>query len=203
MEQPEGFREGNYKVCLHQRSVYGLKQAGRDWYLTLSSFLEETGFSRSKNDYCSSTSNVGNELCYFLVWVDDIIIGCKSKGRINKLRDDFNHQYQTGRSWAIVLVSGHRNQATWCYNCQSNALHCWICLRWYALDDCKPALTPADVNSSFSPSFMNYQFQSKPKRGENWRESGSSAILKDSSRYPICMGHGMRWRPLTSTADKQ
>ena len=24
------------------------------------------------------------------------------------------------------------------------------CLRWYALDDCKPALTPADVNSSFS-----------------------------------------------------
>ena len=29
MEQPEGFTEGNDKVCLLQRSFYGLKQAGR------------------------------------------------------------------------------------------------------------------------------------------------------------------------------
>ena len=62
MEQPEGFTEGNDKVCLLQRSVYGLKQAGRDWYQTLSSFLEETGFIRSKNDYCLFTSNVRDEL---------------------------------------------------------------------------------------------------------------------------------------------
>ena len=38
MVQPEGFTEGNDKVCLLQRSVYGLKQTGRDWYQTLSSF---------------------------------------------------------------------------------------------------------------------------------------------------------------------
>ena len=93
MEQPEGFTEGKDKVCLLQRSVYGLKQAGRDWYQTLSPFLEETGFNRSKNDYCLFTSNVEDELCYVLVWVDDIIIGCKNKGRIKKLREDFNQRF--------------------------------------------------------------------------------------------------------------
>ena len=90
MEQPEGFTEGKDKVCLLQRSVYGLKQAGRDWYQTLSYFLEETGFNRSKNDYCLFTSNVEDDLCYVLVWVDDIISGYKNKGRIKKLREDFN-----------------------------------------------------------------------------------------------------------------
>ena len=78
MEQPEGFTEGNDKMCLLQRSLYGLKQAGRVWFQTLSSFLEETGFIRSKNDYCLFISNVGDELCYVLVWINDIIIGCKS-----------------------------------------------------------------------------------------------------------------------------
>ena len=30
MEQPEGFSSGDNQVCLLQRSIYGLKQAGRD-----------------------------------------------------------------------------------------------------------------------------------------------------------------------------
>ena len=41
MKQAEGFTEANDKMCLLQGSVNGLKQAGRDWYQTLSSFLEE------------------------------------------------------------------------------------------------------------------------------------------------------------------
>ena len=61
MEPPEGFSEGRNKVCLLQRSLYGLKQAERDWYQTLSSFLEEADFSRSENDYCLFTSKRQDE----------------------------------------------------------------------------------------------------------------------------------------------
>ena len=64
--------------------IYGLKEAGRDWYQMLSSFLEETGFIRSKNDYCLFISNVE----------DDNIIGCKSKGSFNKVRNDFNQRFR-------------------------------------------------------------------------------------------------------------
>ena len=150
MEQPEGFTEGNDKVCLLQRSVYGLKQAGRDWYQTLSSFLEETGFIRSKNDFCLFTSSVGDELCYVLLWVDDIIIGCKSKGRINKLRDDFNQRFRLDDrgplAWFLGMIIKQQSGAV----TVSQTQYIDECLRRYGLDDCKPVSSPADVNSSFS-----------------------------------------------------
>ena len=45
MKQPEGFEkfdeEGKPLVCLLKKSLYGLKQSGRNWHRTLKSYLEE------------------------------------------------------------------------------------------------------------------------------------------------------------------
>ena len=54
MEQPEAFemksKEGNRKYCKFQKSLYGLKLSGRNWYLTLKMFLEKIGFRACIND---------------------------------------------------------------------------------------------------------------------------------------------------------
>ena len=52
MEQPEGFGSGESQKCLQQRSLYGLRQAGRDWYQTQSTLLLDEGFNRSSNNFC-------------------------------------------------------------------------------------------------------------------------------------------------------
>jgi hypothetical protein len=51
MEQPEGFREfGPEYVCKLQKSIYGLKQASRQWNKKLHATLVSMGFIRLESD---------------------------------------------------------------------------------------------------------------------------------------------------------
>ena len=56
MKQPEGFEQLDNKekplVCLMNKSLYGLKQSGRNWYLTFRNFLVAKGFESSVHDNC-------------------------------------------------------------------------------------------------------------------------------------------------------
>ena len=63
MRVPPGINSGNNSlVCKLRRSLYGLKQAGREWGLLLTSFLVSWGFVRSTIDVCLYTYQSGNGL---------------------------------------------------------------------------------------------------------------------------------------------
>nr|CAD1834152.1 unnamed protein product [Ananas comosus var. bracteatus] len=52
MEPPPGLRrQGENMVCRLNKSLYGLKQASRNWFSVLSGALESAGFAQSKADY--------------------------------------------------------------------------------------------------------------------------------------------------------
>ena len=75
MRVPPGINSGNNSlVCKLRRSLYGLKQAGREWGLLLTSFLVSWGFVRSTIDVCLYTYQSGNLVLWVLVYVDDILI---------------------------------------------------------------------------------------------------------------------------------
>ena len=61
-------------VCKLNRSLYGLKQAGREWAVLFSSFLTSWGMVRSTIDVCLYTYSSGNDILWCLVYVDDALI---------------------------------------------------------------------------------------------------------------------------------
>ena len=52
----------------------------------------DSGFNRSKNDYCLFARTDADMTTYVLVWVDEIIIGSRNQQCVNVLRDNFSER---------------------------------------------------------------------------------------------------------------
>ena len=84
MRQTFGFIDPNYPhhVCKLHKSLYGLKQASRQWFQQFSDYLEELGFCESKADYSLFTFRKGALIIILLIYVDDILITGNSLSHI-------------------------------------------------------------------------------------------------------------------------
>lgn len=74
MKMPEGLPNPNNQVCLLKKSLYGLKQASRQWHAKLVNELRGLGFTQSKNDYSLFTKNNDDHTTLLAVYVDDILV---------------------------------------------------------------------------------------------------------------------------------
>jgi len=76
MKQPPGFVDSALPshVCRLHQSLYGLKQALRAWYTHPNDFLISIDFCASKVDTSLFIFSIGVDICYLLVYVDDILL---------------------------------------------------------------------------------------------------------------------------------
>nr|GEU55784.1 retrovirus-related Pol polyprotein from transposon TNT 1-94 [Tanacetum cinerariifolium] len=82
MKQPPGYEQGN-KVCLLKKSLYGLKQLLTQWYKRFDEYMLNNGFKHSSYDSCVYyMSNAPSEYIYLSLYIDDMMIACKSKAEI-------------------------------------------------------------------------------------------------------------------------
>ncbi|KAI0994623.1 hypothetical protein K3495_g13557 [Podosphaera aphanis] len=90
---PEGFKVKKGHVLRALRSLYGLKQAGRDWNLLLRNFLIERKFAQSKADPCVYIHEERH--IKMLVYVDDIIAASPAYNNLNWLYDQLSIRFNT------------------------------------------------------------------------------------------------------------
>lgn len=62
-----------------KRSLYGLKQAGRTWNLTLDKRLRSLGFTRLNAKTCLYVYRQGDKICFLVVYVDDFLLAANSR----------------------------------------------------------------------------------------------------------------------------
>jgi hypothetical protein len=74
-------------VCKLRRSLYGLKQATRQWYKKFDSFMCSTEFTRCNADHCCYVKSFKNSYIILLLYVYDMLIVGASMEEINKLKN--------------------------------------------------------------------------------------------------------------------
>ena len=76
MEQPEGFVNPKYpnRVCKLKRSIYGLKQASRQWNKRFDDEIKKFGFTQNQDEPCVYQKASGSYVTFLILYVDDILL---------------------------------------------------------------------------------------------------------------------------------
>ncbi|KAL0293767.1 UNVERIFIED_CONTAM: Retrovirus-related Pol polyprotein from transposon RE1 [Sesamum angustifolium] len=87
MLPPEGYMiQTPGQVCKLKRSLYGLKQASRQWNIELTVKLQEFGFVQCPHDHCLFLKITSTCFVALLVYVDDILLSGNSKTEIAAIK---------------------------------------------------------------------------------------------------------------------
>ncbi|XP_068645225.1 uncharacterized mitochondrial protein AtMg00810-like [Aristolochia californica] len=94
LQQGESSSSHRRLVCKLHKSLYGLKQASRQWYSKFSHVLINFGCLQSKSDYSLFTKGHGSFFVALLVYVDDIILTGPSSSAIVELNQFLHTQFK-------------------------------------------------------------------------------------------------------------
>jgi len=154
MEQPPYYEtadRGRYVVKLN-KTLYGLKQAGKKWYDSLCRSLADIGFKKTEADPAVFFVHAGNHVVILAIHVDDSTMTGSSVTLQNEYKARINAKFQLTDlgpiSWLLGLaITRDRASRT-----LSLSQHSYIdtLLRRFNLEDCKPLAQPLDPHVQFS-----------------------------------------------------
>ncbi|GJT73889.1 putative ribonuclease H-like domain-containing protein [Tanacetum coccineum] len=94
--QPPGFEDPEFpdRVYKVEKALYGLHQAPRAWYETLSTYLLDNGFQRGQIDKTLFIKRVKGDILLVQVYVDDIIFGSTKKDLCTEFEKLMHKKFQ-------------------------------------------------------------------------------------------------------------
>nr|GFB36648.1 retrovirus-related Pol polyprotein from transposon TNT 1-94 [Tanacetum cinerariifolium] len=102
-------------ISLLKKSLYGLKQSPRQWYKRFDEYVWNNGFKRSSYDSCVYyRSYAPGEYIYLLLYVDNMLIACKSKAGIGFTKSLLKREFdmnELGEAKKILGMEIVRNQS--------------------------------------------------------------------------------------------
>ena len=94
MKQPEGYDDGTRCICRLIKTLYSLKQAGREWNIELDTKLRKKGYMRLRSDPCIYIWHTGDDFAIIAVWVDDMLTFATTIALRDKTKADIESEWE-------------------------------------------------------------------------------------------------------------
>ncbi|GJV56036.1 ribonuclease H-like domain-containing protein [Tanacetum coccineum] len=106
--QPLGFEDPEFpdRVYKVEKALYGLHQAPRAWYETLSTYLLDNGFQRGQIDKTLFIKRVKSDILLVQVYVDDIIFGYSKKKLCTEFEKLMHKKFQMSYIGELTFFLG-------------------------------------------------------------------------------------------------
>ncbi|GKB53916.1 putative ribonuclease H-like domain-containing protein, partial [Tanacetum coccineum] len=108
VSQPPGFIDPKYpkKVYKVVKALYGLHQAPRAWYATLSTFLLKNGYKRGTIDKTLFIKKDKHDIILVQVYVDDIIFGSTKRSWCDEFENLMKSRFQMSSMGELTFFLG-------------------------------------------------------------------------------------------------
>ena len=148
MMQPEGFEVPGKEsmVCRLKRSLYGLKQSSRCWFVELKKYLVSLGYEQSKADPCVFLKWEDGNLSVNTIYVDDIILLADLMKDMVKFKGELSQKFQMidlGPMNFCLGISVVTQEDTLKIHQRQ---YIQSILNWFDMSDAHPVCVPADPN---------------------------------------------------------
>lgn len=159
-------KTGN-KVCLLQKALYGLRQAGREWRDEYDAKLRQMGFEKSLNEPCMYYRVTSTEITVLVVYVDDILYMSNVPQRLVEIKNGLAHYFEVKDLGVARYCLGIeiRQQDGKISLTQSG--YCRDLLEKFKMSESKPMATPADCKAKLPDGIRR---EKKDQREKPYRQ---------------------------------
>ncbi|KAI3681514.1 hypothetical protein L6452_36313 [Arctium lappa] len=180
--QPPGFENPSYpdRVYKLKKALYGLHQAPRAWYDTLSSYLLENGFERGVIDKTLFIKSKKKDILLVQIYVDDIIFGSTKDNMCKEFEELMHQRFKMSSMGELTFFLGLQDILT-----------------KFGFSDSKPASTPMETHKQ-----ITVDLEGEDMNVHHYRSMIGSLMYLTASRpnimFPVCVCARFQVRPKQS-----
>ena len=148
LKPPEGFGatddENNLLVWRLNKSLYGLKQSGRNWNFVLSDFFRSLNFQQSNVDACLFMKTQESGAVYIVIWVDDLVIAASNELDLSNIKQTLKRRFRMKDMGSLSWFLGIEFRVTEEGIHMSQSRYIKAILQKYGMEECNPRTTPCE-----------------------------------------------------------
>lgn len=146
MQQPEGLIENGKEHLVYKlkKSIYGLKQASRQWYIKFDEVVTSMGFEENKVDQCIYLKVRGSKFIFLVLYVDDILLASNSLDLLKETKKALSTSFDMkdlGETSYVLGIEIYRDRNQKLLGLSQKGYIDKV-LKWFNMENCKPGDAP-------------------------------------------------------------